>query len=369
MRILLATDKFKGSLTAAEVAEALRRGLLRARPELEVTSIPVADGGEGTLDLAFACGYELIPVAASGPSGRTVDTSYARRGDTAIVELADICGMKRLPHGRLLPLEASSRGVGEVIAAAVGAGCRRVILGVGGSASTDGGAGMLQGLGALLLDGEGAPVADGGAGLEHVVTVDLAPVECRLEDVELVVAADVDNPLTGPNGAAAVYGPQKGAKPEHVQLLDRSLRRWAQVAEYATTRRLRDTPGAGAAGGVGFGAMLARGTLAPGAELLLGMVDLGEQLQRADLVIVGEGSLDDQTLRGKAPVAVARAARAAGRTVIAVCGRNALSDARLAEAGIEDVFALSDLESDLDRSMATAAGLLERVGAQIARRT
>lgn len=365
MTILLAPDKFKGSLPASEVAQALRRGILSASPELDVASVPVADGGDGTLDAAFAAGYERVPVVVSGPTGEPVQTAYARSGRTAVVEMADASGLSRLPEGVLEPLRASSRGTGEVMAAAIEAGCRTLVLGIGGSASTDGGAGLLQALGARLLDADGADIGPGGSGLTRLAQLDLSDLS-RLDGVEVVVACDVDNPLVGPHGAAAVYGPQKGAGEDDVVLLDAALARWADTVAAATGADRRDEPGAGAAGGVGFAALAVLGArLQPGVDLVLDLVGFDEKVRGADWVVVGEGSLDAQSLRGKAPVGVAARARAAGARVLAACGHAAVSEGQLAAAGIEMVYALSDLEPDQAASMTNAAALLEQVGARM----
>ena len=367
-RVLVAPDKFKGSLTATEVADAVARGLTAGRPDVEVDRLPVADGGDGTLAAALAAGYEAVPVTATGPTGEPVETSYARLGDVAVVEMADVSGLARLPGGRRQPLTATSRGTGELVAAALAAGARRVVLGIGGSATTDGGAGLLQALGADLLDADGAPVGPGGAALERLARVDVGGVAAALGGAEVVVACDVDNPLTGPTGAAAVYGPQKGAGPDDVVLLDRCLARLADAVADATGRDLRDEPGAGAAVGVGFAALAVLGAqLRPGIDLLLDLLGFDRLVAGADLVVVGEGSLDGQSLRGKAPVGVARRARAAGvGSVVAVCGRRDLDDAALQGAGIDAAHALTDLEPDPDRCMAEAGPLLEQLARRIA---
>lgn len=362
--VLVAPDKFKGSLTAAQVAGAVRRGLLLRRPRLDVDVVPVADGGDGTLEAAVAAGFARVPVTASGPLGDAVTTAYARREATAVVEMADVSGLSRLPGGQPQALAATSHGTGEVVAAALRDGCTRVVLGIGGSASTDGGAGMVQALGARLLDVQGRELAPGGAALLDLHALDLTALQVP---PQLVVACDVDNPLTGPSGAAAVYGPQKGAAPADVALLDRALAHWAEVVAASTGRDLRDEPGAGAAGGVGFAALALLGaTLRPGIELMLDLLDVDSRLVGVDLVIVGEGSLDEQTLHGKAPVGVARAARRQGARVVAVCGRRTLSDDQLRAAGIDRAYALTDLEPDPQACMDNAAELLERVGALVA---
>ncbi|MEV4266450.1 glycerate kinase [Kribbella sp. NPDC049584] len=334
-RVVVASDKFKGTLTSAEVAAAVGAGVRRVHPDATVVSVPVADGGDGTLAAAVGAGYELVPVVASGPTGEPVKSGYARRGTTAVVELADVSGLVRLPGGVPAPLTATSYGTGELIAAAVDAGCTRIILGIGGSASTDGGAGLIAALGG------------------------------RLEGVQVVVACDVDNPLTGPRGAAAVYGPQKGATAEQVAELDRKLSAWADKVAEQTGRDLRDAPGAGAAGGVGFAALaLLDAELRPGIELVLEMVGFEEQLAGADLVITGEGALDEQTLHGKAVAGVA--AKAAGIPVVAVCGVNQLQPNQLQEAGVRAAYALTELEPDVQRCIAEPEPLLEQLGERIA---
>ena len=364
--VLIAADKFKGSLTAAEVAAAVRAGLQRVRPEIRVVVVPVADGGDGTLAAAVAAGYREVAVTATGPTGEPVATRYARDGDLAVVELADVSGLSRLPDG-MAPLTATSRGTGEVIAAAVDAGCRRVVLGIGGSACTDGGAGLVRALGARLLDADGAEIGEGGGALAELATIDFAALRARLSGVEVTVACDVVNPLTGPDGAAAVYGPQKGASAADVAVLDAALNHWAEVVQAATGAGLRDAAGAGAAGGVGFAALaVLDADLRPGTELVFELVGFPEKLADAALVVTGEGSLDEQTLHGKAPIGVARAAQAAGIPVIAVCGRMTLGQEQLREVGIMASYCLTDLEPDLHRCIAEAAPLLERLGEQIA---
>ena len=368
MKIVVAPDKFKGSLPATQVAAAIAAGLHAGRPGAEVVTIPVADGGEGTVDAAVAAGYERVPVTAAGPAGDPVRASYARRGEVAVVELAGVCGLARLPGGRPAPLTASSFGAGEVLRAALEAGARRIILGVGGSASTDGGAGLLQALGARVLDTSGEPVRPGGAGLREVAALDLTGLHRALYPADIILAADVDNPLTGPDGAAEVYGPQKGASPAEVAALDAGLRRWAAVVAAAVGRDWSETPGAGAAGGVGFAALAVLGaTRRPGIELVLDLAGFETALDGADLVITGEGSLDAQSLAGKTPVGVARAAARRGIAVVAVAGRSTLREAELAAAGIAAVYPLTDLEPDLERCRAEADRLLRRTGQMIAR--
>ncbi|MGV9314712.1 glycerate kinase [Streptomyces sp. NPDC003691] len=363
-RVLVAADKFKGSLTAVEVAERVTAGLRRAVPGLAVDSLPVADGGDGTVAAAVAAGFGRRTVRVTGPLGEPVTAAYALRDGTAVVELAESSGLHLLPAGVFAPLTATTHGCGEVLRAALDAGAHTVVLGVGGSATTDGGAGLLTALGARLLGADGAALPPGGGALAALATADLSGLDPRIRDIRLVLAGDVDNPLTGPKGAAAVYGPQKGAGPADVAALDAALGHYAAVLgpEFA------DAPGAGAAGGVGYAALTALGAVfRPGSEVLLEVLGFAAALDRATLVITGEGSLDAQTLHGKAPAGVAAAARARGVATVAVCGRLTLPPEELARAGIRRAYALLAVEPDPERSMARAGELLEQVAGDIAR--
>ncbi|MEV5163259.1 glycerate kinase [Streptomyces werraensis] len=361
--MLVAADKFKGSLTAVQVAERVTAGLRTVRPDLQVEALPVADGGDGTVAAAAAAGFERHEVRVSGPLGDEVTAAYALRDGTAVVEMAEASGLQRLPEGVFAPLTASTYGSGELLRAALDAGARSIVFGVGGSATTDGGAGMLAALGARFLTASGEPVGPGGAALAEVATADLSGLDPRLRSVEFVLASDVDNPLTGAKGAAAVYGPQKGASPEDVERLDAALGHFAKVLDAAG---LAASPGAGAAGGIGFGALLVGARFRPGIEVMLDVLGFAAALERADLVITGEGSLDEQTLHGKAPAGVAAAARAAGKDVIAVCGRLALAPEVLGRAGIRRAYALTDVEPDVAVCIADAGPILERTAERIA---
>lgn len=369
-RVLVAADKFKGSLTAVEVAERVTAGLRRALPEVEVEALPVADGGDGTVAAAVAAGFERREVRVAGPLGQEVTAAFALRGDTAVVEMAEASGLQRLPAGVFAPLTASTYGSGELLRAALDAGVRTIVFGVGGSATTDGGAGMLSALGARFLDADGEPVAPGGGGLAGLATADLSGLDPRLTSVELVLASDVDNPLTGPKGAPAVYGPQKGASPDDVAALDAALAHFAKVLETSVGPRAAEyaaAPGAGAAGGIGYGALLLGARFRAGIEVMLDVLGFAHALERAELVITGEGSLDEQTLHGKAPAGVATAARAAGKEVVAVCGRLALPPEALGRAGIRRAYPLTDAEPDIATCIAEAGPILERVAEQIGR--
>jgi len=369
-RVVVASDKFKGSLSAIDVTARVAAGLALAGFGGEVVPVPVADGGDGTVDAAVAAGFERVDIEVGGPVGTPVTASFALLDGTAVIEAAQACGLTLLPPGELAPLTATSRGVGELILAAERMGAKRIVLGVGGVATTDGGAGLLQALGARLTDDKGRELPPGGAALARLATLDLTALR-DLSGVEFLLASDVDNPLLGPSGAAAVYGPQKGASPAEVRLLEAGLRRWADLTEAALAGSVpvRDAPGAGAAGGIGFTAMLFLGArMRPGIELLLELASFGSRLDGARLVITGEGSLDAQTLHGKAPVGVARAAAAHDPAVpvIAVAGRCTLTQDELRAAGITRAYALSDLEPDLELSMANGGPLLERLAERIA---
>jgi glycerate kinase len=367
-RVVIASDKFKGSLTATEVAQALAAGVLDVLPRLQTVLLPVADGGDGTVAAALSAGYDKITVDTVGPTGEQVRGPYALHGDRAVVELAAVVGLSMLPGGRLDPLRSSTYGLGLVIADAIRRGGATVVLGLGGSASTDGGAGMVQALGARLLDADGHDLQPGGGALANLAHLDLAPLRARLEAVKIIVASDVDNPLLGPNGAAAVFGPQKGAEPQDVQMLERGLRHWSELVSEATERNDTERPGAGAAGGAGYAALaVLNAEIRPGIELILDLINFDAKVAGADLVVTGEGSLDEQSLAGKAPVGVARAAAKAGVPVIAVAGRLQLSQQRLQDAGISAAYSLSDLEPDPARSIANASSLLHQVGVRLAR--
>ncbi len=367
--VLIAPDKFKGTLTAAQVAAHVAAGLGRARPGLTTVQVPVADGGDGTIEAAEAAGFRRVEIGVRGPTGQALTASFAVLDGTAVIESAQACGLTRLPGGTPAPLTATSRGVGELILAAVGMRAKRIVLGLGGVACTDGGAGLVTALGGRLLDASGAELAPGGAALARLDRVDVS----RLRDLcgaEVIAATDVDNPLLGPRGAAAVYAPQKGASVRDVARLEEGLARWADVAEQSFGFLKRDEPGAGAAGGLGFAALGFLGaTMQPGIELMLDLLSFDSHLPGAGLVITGEGALDAQTLHGKAPAGVARAAAAAAPDlpVVAVAGVCSLTPGQLRSAGIARAYALADIEPDLTRCREQAGPLLEDLAGRVAR--
>jgi glycerate kinase len=367
--VVVAPDKFKGTLTAAQVAAHVAAGLGRARPGLTIVQVPVADGGDGTVDAAEAAGFRRVEIGVRGPTGQALTASFALLDGTAVIESAQACGLTRLPGGTPAPLTATSRGVGELILAAVRMRAKRIVLGLGGVACTDGGAGLVTALGGRLLDSSGTELPPGGAALARLDRVDVS----RLRDLagtEVIAATDVDNPLLGPRGAAAVYAPQKGASPQDVASLEEGLVRWADVAERSFGFVKRDEPGAGAAGGLGFATLGFLGaTMQPGIELMLDLLSFAGQLSGARLVITGEGALDTQTLHGKAPAGVARATAAAAPDlpVVAVAGVCSLTPGELRSAGIERAYALADIEPDLARCREQAGPLLEELAGHIAR--
>ena len=367
-RVVLAPDKFKGTLTAAEVAKHLADGIRSRRLDVDLVVVPVADGGDGMLDAFEAAGFRRVPIDAADAIGAIQPSRFVRRGQDAVIELAAVAGLARLGESRA-PLTATSRGVGEVMAAALDAGCRHLVLGVGGSASTDGGIGMLQALGARVTNAAGHDVGPGGLGAAAAARLDITELHPDLAHATVEVACDADNPLTGPHGAAVTYGPQKGADPDEVRLLDVALGNWADVVAAATGGDRRDEPGAGAAGGVGFAAAAALGAkLRPGVTLVLDLVGFADAVAGADLVVTGEGSLDEQTLRGKAPVGVAAAAKAAHVPTVAVAGRCSLDEQSLRRAGFDGIYTLVDEAKHPDESFLSAGRLLRAIGARLAER-
>ena len=365
MKVLLAPNKFKGSLTAAQVVHRLGRGL--AARGISYRGLPLADGGDGSVQAAIAAGYHTITLTVSNALGEKHQATAAFDGTTAVIEVADTCGLHTLPGGILAPLTSSSHGVGEAITALLDLGATRIVLALGGSASTDGGAGMLAALGAVFRDRTRRPITtiDGGS-LQQIRSIDTSGL-ADLSQIDIVIASDVQNPLTGPNGAAAVYGPQKGATPAIVHTLDTGLTHLVHcltVAGHPNVARYACTPGAGAAGGLGFAGMLLGGRAVSGADYFLDLLDFETHLQGCDLVITGEGRMDDQTRSGKLPAVIAK--RAGHVPVIAVVGRSDISDTALAEMGIEAVHAIADrTDGNPANDPALSERLLEELGRTI----
>ncbi len=371
LKIVIAPDSFKECLPAEAVAAAMARGVRAAAPGAEVICVPMADGGEGTVRaLVAATRGRLLSARVTGPLGDPVEAEYGLLGDgrTAALEMAAASGLPLVPPERRDPMAATTFGTGELIAAALDQGVERLVLGIGGSATVDGGAGMAQALGARLLDARGASVGRGGGALAQVERIDVSALDPRLRRVECQVACDVTNPLTGPRGAARVYGPQKGATPEMVELLDAALAHWAEVIERDLGAHVSDTPGAGAAGGLGAGLIaFLRAELVRGVELVIQAVGLDEKLRGADLVLVGEGRLDAQTAYGKVPVGVARVARAGGIPVVALAGSLGEGYEAVREQGIAACFSVVQSPMALRTAMDHADELLARAAEEVVR--
>lgn len=361
--ILVCLDKFRGCLTAEEASAAVALGVIAAGGH--AVAMPVADGGEGTLAALAGAGYRLVHADVRGPTGRPVRASFAVRGTRAVIEMAQASGLDVLP-GHPAPLVADSHGTGELIRAALDHGCLDLVLAVGGSATTDGGAGLLRALGARITDAHGVPVGPGGAALTTAAHIDLSTLDFRLRLARVTLVSDVDNPLLGPSGAAAVFAPQKGASPRDVEVLERGLRQFAAVVAAAVGRDLSSAAGAGAAGGTGFAALAALGAQrVQGASFVLGELGVEEALRGASLVVVGEGRFDEQSLRGKAPVGVAAAARRHGVPVVVVAGEVRLSADRLREGGVVAAWSLLDRAGSLDAAISRAPALLAEIGREL----
>ncbi|MGI6551731.1 MAG: glycerate kinase [Bacillota bacterium] len=370
MRIVLAPDSYKGSLSASQVAFYMEEAIREVAPWIRVEKVPIADGGEGTVDAFLAgAGGEKRNLTVTGPLGEPVQAFFGILPDgTGVIEMAAASGLPLVPPERRNPLITTTYGTGELIKGALDAGCRRLVIGVGGSATNDGGLGMAQALGGIFLDGSGRPLAFGGGELSKLERIDLQGLDPRLRGMEILVACDVDNPLWGPNGAAAVFAPQKGADPEMVCRLDEGLKHLADVMRRELGRDVGDLPGAGAAGGLGAALLAFLGaSLQPGIEVMAAVTGLEEKIAGADLVITGEGNTDYQTARGKAPVGVGRIARKYGVPVIALSGGLGLDVERVYEAGLDAVFSIMPGPLTLEEAMERAPELLKKATANLIR--
>ena len=322
MKIVVAPDSFKGSLTAVEVSDAIGQGVREIFPEAEIVKIPMADGGDGTVQcLVNATGGEILKEKVTAPLGDEVLASYGILGDkkTAVIEMAEASGLTLVPENKRNPLITTTYGTGQLIKAGLDQGCRKMIIGIGGSATNDGGAGMLQALGVKLLDREGKEIGLGGGELKKLNRIDISNLDNRRSDTKVLVASDVNNPLCGPKGASKIYGPQKGATPGMIKKLDESLAHFAKLVKRDLHKDIKDTPGAGAAGGLGASLMaFLNAELRPGIEIIIEIVKLEQAIKDADLVITGEGKIDSQTIYGKTPIGVAKIAKKYNISVIAV---------------------------------------------------
>ncbi|MDS9472594.1 glycerate kinase [Sporosarcina pasteurii] len=371
MKIVIAPDSFKGSLSAVEVANAINQGVQKAYPHAKTHLLPVADGGEGTMEtLVSATDGKMKAVFVTGPLGGKVEAAYGilGNGKTCVIEIASASGLARVPEGKLAPLQATTYGMGQLIKQALDDGFSSFIIALGGSATNDGGAGMLQALGAKLLDREGNEVSFGGGNLANIADIDITQFDSRIKESSFLIASDVQNPLVGLNGASHVFGPQKGATPEDVKLLDENMVHWANQIEKVTGISLHNQPGAGAAGGIG-GAFLAffPAKMERGVDVVLKYVNFDDYVKDADLVITGEGQVDFQTASGKTPLGVAQAAQKRQVPTIILAGAVGEGIEVLYDYGIVSVHSIVDQPMTLQASMANANRLLEKSTEQIIR--
>ena len=371
MKVVIAPDSFKECLAAEAVAEAMARGVRAAAADAEVVCVPMADGGEGTVRaLVAATGGALHQVTVTGPLGEPVEAEFGVLGDgqTAVLEMAAASGLPLVSPEQRNPMLTTTRGTGDLIGAALDLGVSHLVLGIGGSATVDGGAGMAQALGARLLDDAGEPIGPGGGELARLARIDPSAMDKRLGSLRCEVACDVDNPLCGPRGAAHVYGPQKGATPAMVDQLDANLARMADLIERDLGRNVREAAGAGAAGGLGAGLMaFLDGRLRPGIELVIDAVGLEAKLAGADLVLVGEGQMDEQSAYGKVPVGVSRLASRLGIPVVAIVGSLGRGFEAVHAEGIAACFSILDRPMSLSEAFERADGLLASTVEEVTR--
>lgn len=362
MKIVIAPQGFKGNLTALQVAQAIENGIKRVAPSAMTTIKPMADGGEGTVQaLVDATGGKMMATEVTDPLGGRVNAHWGILSDetTAVIEMASASGLPLVPPGKRNPLVTTTYGTGELVRAALDHSCRKLIIGIGGSATNDGGAGMAQALGAIFLDTEGEGLPFGGAALARLAHIDVSSLDPRLTAFDVTLASDVNNPLCGPHGASAIYGPQKGATPEMVKQLDAALAHYADVIQKDLGIDFRDVPGAGAAGGLGLGLMVfLKAKMIPGIDVVIKATNLVDDLKDADLVFTAEGRIDRQSAMGKVPTGVALKAKEFGIPVIALAGEVA-DDCRVVyEQGIDAVLSIAPGPISLEQSMAEAEKLI-----------
>ncbi|MCA1202878.1 glycerate kinase [Priestia flexa] len=370
MKIVIAPDSFKESLSALEVAEAVEKGFKQVLPQANYVKVPMADGGEGTVQsLVDATDGEIISKTVTGPLGEPVEAFFGILGTkrTAVIEMAAASGLHLVPPAKRNPLMTTTKGTGELISAALDYGVNHIIIGIGGSATNDGGAGMAKALGAQLLDAEGNEILDGGGALGNLAFINLSTLDSRLQHVKIEVACDVDNPLTGERGASAIFGPQKGATPEMVALLDRNLRHYAAVLERDLGQKIDDVPGAGAAGGLGAGLLaFLQAELKRGVDIVIEATNLLEAVRDADLVITGEGKIDGQTIYGKTPIGVAKTAKKHGIPVIGIAGNIGADSHVVYEHGIDALFSIVPGVTTLENAFANASDYVEKTAMNVA---
>ncbi|MEC1067919.1 glycerate kinase [Priestia megaterium] len=370
MKIVIAPDSFKESLTALRVCEAVEKGIKAHFPNAKISKVPMADGGEGTVQsLVDATGGEIIQTRVTGPLGKAVEAFYGILGDgkTAVIEMAAASGLHHVPVDKRNPLITTTRGTGELILKALDQKVKNIIIGIGGSATNDGGAGMAKALGAKLLDANGAEMKEGGGSLDQLASIDLTKLDSRLAEVKVEVACDVDNPLTGETGASAVFGPQKGATPDMVKRLDHNLAHYAAVIEKEMNIHIQSVSGAGAAGGLGGGLLaFLSAELKPGVDIVIEATQLERYIKGADLVITGEGRIDGQTIYGKTPVGVAKTAKKHSVPVIAIAGSIGVGSEAVYDHGISALFSVVPGAVDLSEALEKADENIERTAKNVA---
>ena len=371
MKIVIAPDSFKESMSAMEAACAIEKGFQKVLPDAEYVKVPMADGGEGTVrSLVDATGGEIRKETVTGPLGTAVEAFYGLTGDrkTAVIEMAAASGIHLVPKEKRNPLVTTTKGTGELIRAALDQRVERIVIGIGGSATNDGGAGMAQALGARLLDRDGNPLGFGGGELSKLDSIDLSQLDPRLKEVHIEVACDVDHPLTGKRGASAVFGPQKGATPEMVTILDANLARFAQVVKETLGIDVDPIPGAGAAGGLGAGLIALLGaSLKRGVDVVADAVQLDKHMAQASLVITGEGKIDGQTIHGKTPVGVAKRAKKYGVPVIGIAGMLGEDCDAVYRHGIDALFSIVPGTVSLETALLNGEKYTEQLAENLAR--
>lgn len=371
MKIVIAPDSFKGSLTAMEASTAIERGISQVFPDAVIDKVPMADGGEGTVQsLVDATNGEILTEQVTGPLGEEIEAEYGILGDgnTAVIEMAAASGLPLVPEDKRNPMLTTTYGTGELIKAALDHGCRKLIIGIGGSATTDGGAGVAQALGAKLLDDNGEEIGFGGGELARLAEIDMSTIDSRIAETETEVACDVDNPLTGPRGAAYVYSPQKGATPEMVEELDEALKKFADIVKRDLGIKVDDVPGAGAAGGLGAGLMtFLDAELKSGINIVIEAAKLEEHIKDADLVITGEGMIDSQTIYGKTPIGVARIAKRYNIPVLGIAGTLSDDSDVVYEHGIDALTSIVPGPISLKEAMSKGDELVEKAAMRTGR--
>ncbi len=370
MKIVIAPDSFKESMSAIQVADAIERGILHVEPSCQTVKVPLADGGEGTMEAITTAQHgTIVDCTVAGPLRKPVKACYGIiQTHTAIIEIASACGLDLLALQERDPMKTTTYGVGELIVHALDQGVRHFIIGLGGSATNDGGIGMLQALGAEIADSNGEQVADGGTGLTQVNAISTVHMDPRLKDCTFEVASDVNNPLTGPTGATHVYGPQKGADTKMVPLLDQAMCRYASILQETIGDDFVQIKGAGAAGGLGVACLaFLQASLKPGIEIVMEFTGLAEHIKDADLVFTGEGKIDEQTIFGKTPAGVAKVAKAYDVPVIAIAGANQVSTNALYHAGITAIFSMMDQPMSLEYALKHGEYLTEKLAGNIMR--